>query len=284
MFSYYRNASIKSKLTLLTTATVALALLVAGIAFAANKVHALRTAKRRQLSTVTGILGANVTAALEFMDPDTGAELLSSLRGQRDVELARIYDRDGKLFSIYPLKRQKMAEQVKKTKCPSVTINNQGHLVAAKNIFLEGEKIGEIHIVANMDDVNAEIRESLVIFFFVLTTALTIAIICARRLQLLLTTPVFELVNAMEDVSIRQNYSRRVKKRSNDELGALSVGFNSMIDEIQTGHEKLQQAHDELEDRVAQRTEELQSANVELIRAKDAAEASNRAKRISWPI
>ncbi|MFT7644176.1 MAG: signal transduction histidine kinase/CheY-like chemotaxis protein, partial [Pirellulaceae bacterium] len=98
------------------------------------------------------------------------------------------------------------------------------------------------------------------------------------RLRFMLTTPVFELVNAMEDVSIRQNYSHRVTKRSNDELGVLSDGFNSMIDEIQSGHQKLQQAHDELENRVAQRTQELQTINVELVRAKDAAEASNRAK------
>ncbi|MFT5528199.1 MAG: signal transduction histidine kinase, partial [Pirellulaceae bacterium] len=278
MFDAFNNASIKLKLTLLTTTTVAVALLVAGLAFGANKVSALRTAKQRQLTTVTQVLGANVTAALEFMDPETATELLSSLRFQRDVELARIYDRQGKLFAIYPVNKRVFAKRTPVTECPSTGTTSEGYLVVAKAIYHETEKVGEIHVAANMDDVDVAIIQSFGIFFCVLTTALAIAVLCARRLRFMLTTPVFELVNAMEDVSIRQNYSHRVTKRSNDELGVLSDGFNSMIDEIQSGHQKLQQAHDELENRVAQRTQELQTINVELVRAKDAAEASNRAK------
>ena len=57
----------------------------------------------------------------------------------------------------------------------------------------------------------------------------------------------------------------------NDELGVLNDGFNSMFEQIEHGRNALQQARDELEDRVAQRTAELQVA-------KEAAEAANRAK------
>ena len=51
----------------------------------------------------------------------------------------------------------------------------------------------------------------------------------------------------------------------------LNDGFNTMLDQIEQGRNALQQARDELEDRVAERTAELQVA-------KEAAEAANRAK------
>ena len=61
------------------------------------------------------------------------------------------------------------------------------------------------------------------------------------------------------------------KTRSNDELGVLNDGFNTMLDQIEHGRNALQEARDELEDRVVERTAELQVA-------KEAAEAANRAK------
>ena len=75
----------------------------------------------------------------------------------------------------------------------------------------------------------------------------------------------------MRRVANEDDYSVRVQKRSNDELGVLDDGFNAMLDQIEQGRNALQQARDELEDRVADRTAELQVA-------KDAAEAANRAK------
>ena len=75
----------------------------------------------------------------------------------------------------------------------------------------------------------------------------------------------------MKRVTDEDDYSVRVEKRSNDELGLLNDGFNTMLDQIEQGRNALQQARDELEDRVAERTAELKVA-------KEAAEAANRAK------
>ncbi len=56
------------------------------------------------------------------------------------------------------------------------------------------------------------------------------------------------------------------------------TGLVHDITERKRAEEELRAAHDELEHRVRQRTEELQRANAELAQARDAAEAANRAK------
>jgi signal transduction histidine kinase len=83
--------------------------------------------------------------------------------------------------------------------------------------------------------------------------------------------PILSLVDAMRRVTDQNDFSVRVEKRGDDEIGVLDDGFNAMLSQIESGRKALQQAHDELEDRVAQRTAELRVA-------KEAAEAANLAK------
>ncbi len=63
----------------------------------------------------------------------------------------------------------------------------------------------------------------------------------------------------------------RLNVVSGDEIGVLASAFNSMLD-------KLSRLNGELEQRVEQRTAQLEAANGELTQARDAADAANRAK------
>jgi signal transduction histidine kinase/ActR/RegA family two-component response regulator len=75
----------------------------------------------------------------------------------------------------------------------------------------------------------------------------------------------------MRRVSSEDDYSIRAENWGDDELGVLNDGFNTMLDQVEHGRKALRQARDELEDRVVERTAELQVA-------KEAAEAASRAK------
>jgi len=52
-----------------------------------------------------------------------------------------------------------------------------------------------------------------------------------------------------------------VSVNSRDELGLLGEAFNAMLTQIQSRDTALQQAHDELEQRVIERTAQLEAAN-----------------------
>jgi signal transduction histidine kinase/ActR/RegA family two-component response regulator len=67
------------------------------------------------------------------------------------------------------------------------------------------------------------------------------------------------------------NFGVRVAPRGNDELASLTWRFNGMADRLEQAQAKLENYSNSLREEVAQRT-------AELVRAKDAAEAGNRAK------
>jgi len=81
-----------------------------------------------------------------------------------------------------------------------------------------------------------------------------------------------------------------VPSKQPDEIGLLTDAFNQMLGEIEITQNSLKKAHEDLEQRVEKRTEQLRQANDALVRnetelqqAKNAAEGANRAKAISWP-
>src|SRR5262249_3237972 len=82
-----------------------------------------------------------------------------------------------------------------------------------------------------------------------------------------------------------QKYSVRAVKYNNDQLGRLVDGFNEMMERLQQRDVILTSVYDQLDDRVKERTRELEEEieerrriEAELIEARDAADAANRAK------
>ena len=101
-----------------------------------------------------------------------------------------------------------------------------------------------------MHDLRKQIVGYVLIALSVLSVSLAVSYVLARRLQIFVTTPIFRLVEAMRRVREHSDFSVRVTKVDDDELGVLNDGFNTMLGQIEQGRKALQQAHDELEDRV----------------------------------
>jgi two-component sensor histidine kinase len=104
----------------------------------------------------------------------------------------------------------------------------------------------------------------LAIVFVVLFAAMGVA----YRLQRSLSRPILELAAVTRAVSDEDDYDVRVERSENDELTDLYRGFNAMLERIRQRERERDQAlaaigraHDELEQRVAHRTEELTRAN-----------------------
>ena len=267
----YTRRTINTKLSLLTTIAAGVALSMSCVAFFINNVWMIRAAKVRELSSLASILGSNTTATVEFNDPKTATELLASLRQQSSVEFACLYDGRGKPFATYPAE---LPEGVVLPAAPSESgakFIGSDRIEIAQKISSGGDNVSTIYLRAGMREMRKQMSDFVWISLFVLAASLAVSIVLARRLQRFVTTPILQLVDAMRRVTSEDDYTVRMKKYSNDELGVLDDGFNAMLDQIEQGRSDLQQALDELEDRVAKRTAELQVA-------KDAAETANRAK------
>ena len=105
-----------------------------------------------------------------------------------------------------------------------------------------------------------------------------VAFLLAARLQTLVSGPILELALTAKRVSVERNYALRCRVTSHDEIGRLVAGVNEMLAQIEQQDVELQRHRGNLEEQVARRTAELQTANRQFAAAKEAAEAANRAK------
>ena len=262
---------IRRKLGFLTGIGAVVALLLACTAFTIHDVRMIRAAKVREITALADILGSNATTALEFHDPDTAKEVLSSLRLQPSIELAALFDADGEVIASYP---DELPTDHAVPTNPGVThgaILDEHHLTMAQDIRRGGDRVGAVYLISNLEEIDKQLTQVGRIALVVMTVSLAVAMLFTGRLQRLFTGPIHELAEVMKYEAAGGDYSLHVKKHGRDELGVLCDGFNSMLDQIEAGRDELQHAHDGLERRVVERTKDLQVALV-------AAKAANRAK------
>ena len=268
----FRNISIRTKLILLTAISISVALSLAAGAFLMINYSMIRSSRINQLDSLTDVLAANVSAALDFNDVETAQELLSSLQSQPEVKSACLYDASGKLFTCFPETASAEAPQ-QGSPFPEneYFFAANGDLNLSKRIEADSEFVGHITLRAATQDINGMMVQYVWIISIVMLVSLAISIVLAGRLQESFTKPILKLAQIMGEISAEEDYSKRMQQDSSDEFGAVCSGFNSLLDQVEDANRKLQSAHDGLEKLVSKRTSELEEA-------KNAAEAANHSK------
>ena len=252
----YMDLSIRLKLQTIVMATSAAALVVASVVFTIFDRSTFLRAKTQDLSSAARMVGSNSTAALSFGDARSAGEILSALQAKQNVTHACIYDRNGKVFASYSRDDAHSDFSFPPAQSQS-TVTARENIVLFQPITLNGKSIGTIFIEADLLDLDARLTRFLEIDFLVLLASLAVAFLLSSRLQRVVSGPIQELADTALSVSSRENYSIRATKRGKDEIGLLIDQFNGMLDRIQQRDTELQEAHNELENRVAERTSYL---------------------------
>src|SRR5207302_2517585 len=95
----------------------------------------------------------------------------------------------------------------------------------------------------------------------VMAVSLLAAYLLSRVLQGTISQPILLLADTARAVSDRRDYSVRVPKLGEDELGVLTEAFNHMLGRIEDQNRALRESKEGLEQRVADRTRELEERN-----------------------
>ncbi len=96
-----RNATITSKLNVLTAISVSSALLLCWLSFLINDAYKMLDAKKRQVQSLAKVIGYNSIAPLEFDDKVAATETLASLGEQPMVCCATLFGGDGQPFAYF---------------------------------------------------------------------------------------------------------------------------------------------------------------------------------------
>ena len=263
---WFKNRSIKTKLTILMALAGGVTLTLSCIAFTVNEIRQIRQATINELTALSEVLGSNCQAALTFQDKEAAREVLASAGRVPDVVAACVFNSAGRLFQIYRKPGARAA-------CPP-RVGPDGHRYAAdgrlevfQTIWQDNQPIGKVYLQATLSRVNAQLNQYALIVAAVMVLSLVVASFLSARLQRLISDPILTLARITQRVSTDKDFSLRVEKPSSDELGTLYDGFNTMMGRLQKREEELEQHRSNLESLVKERTRDLEAKTEEALSA-----------------
>jgi signal transduction histidine kinase/DNA-binding response OmpR family regulator/HPt (histidine-containing phosphotransfer) domain-containing protein len=276
-FKVLRDLSVRHKLALLAMIPCLAALLITCSAIAGYEIVAFRSGVVDDLSTTAESIAYSTSAALAFRDEAGAVRILGSLRANRHIIGAALYDDQGILLAQYRRSNREGSFVPPK-------VRPDGYLFASNSLDLfhtvtfKSERLGSIFLRSDLEELYARLRRYTLLAAVSVLLALGFAVAIGRQLQRLISEPVSQLARVVSVVTSENDLSVRAVKHGADELGQLTDALNSMLDQIQEGREGL-------EERVRNRTaeleakkEELEVANTRLSAATEAALAASGAK------
>ena len=253
---HHRDLSIRQKLTAIVLVTCGVSIFIACAMLAAYDIGAFRREIAVDLVSTANITGSNTTAALSFGDARAAHETLSSLAAQTHIVSAAVYAADGSVFARYA-RAGADAQLVPPRPGPDGVVFSRHDVLVVEAIRLNAERIGTIYLQSDLEQLYARAKNFFKILNIVILACLLTAYLLASRLQRLISGPVLALSQTAATVSLEKDYSLRASKSGDDEVGSLVDRFNEMLAQIQQRDTALQSAHDQLEKRVEERTQEL---------------------------
>jgi signal transduction histidine kinase/DNA-binding NarL/FixJ family response regulator len=256
---HIHNLSLKQKLLFSFMATSIASLALACIIFVVNDYLTSRKNLRNEAVALAETLANASTAALAFNDSQVANEILLALKAHPGIDMAALYRKDGTEIASYIRNGASGRPISSDSATMQLFAGNSIHL--SRPVNLEGEAIGRIYLRYDLSELTSRQWRFLLLVAFVLILVSCVTYSIAARLMKYISGPIQHLVEVAHAVSQGQDYSIRAEHFSNDEIGVLSDGFNDMLAQIQERDTQLVLHQEQLEEQVAKRTCELETAN-----------------------
>ena len=232
-FLTFEDRSIRGKLIKVILFSSLLASLLTTIFFIGLEIHSFRRDMVRDLTGLARIIGINSTAPLEFLDPKSASEILASLAIKPHIKQAALYDARGNIFSRYTAAPDLRPPAAHLDQITRKILFSPKHIQLYIPI-VDGRKIlGSVFLQADLGAFYSKLKQYGMMAGIILLVSLFFAWFISFRLQQKISEPIISLAESMARVRDQKDYSVRARRKSNDELGYLVDGFNTMLDHVQ---------------------------------------------------
>ncbi|HZZ91193.1 MAG TPA: ATP-binding protein [Usitatibacter sp.] len=267
--------SVQAKLFAGVLLTTIVALLICGLGLFAYDLQAYRDKSANDLTVEAKVLGYVTAAALQFDDPASAAQNVAFLKARPNIRVAVVYTPRGTVFATYLRDGVAPSEIPRAPGVEGATI--RGDTVAVFHQILSDHQLaGSIYLAEDLRLFN-RIWTYAAIALAVILVALLASAALSAWLQRGITGPIIHIAALARHVVDRRDYAVRVRRTTDDEIGTLAEAFNEMLSEIQrrtdalvTSNAEIQRLNKDLEQRVIERTAELEESNLQLKTASQA--------------
>lgn len=241
----FADLPIRRKVAVAIVTTIAIALFLTSAAFLTYEWTTFRQATLAHLVTLSQIVADNSTAALSFNDEADAGETLGTLRAEKDIVAAAIYDAQGRRMAEYRTRGATTPAQL-------TSLPPEGHafsfneLIVYEPIVQERRTLGTLFIRSSLAAMHQRFLLYGLVILCILGVSSLVAFALSSRLQQRITDPIQNLAETAQAIAAQGDYSRRAARYGNDELGALTEAFNRMLDEIKEREQRLSTSEERL--------------------------------------
>ncbi|MEO8770315.1 MAG: ATP-binding protein [Ferruginibacter sp.] len=254
-----RDAPIQRKLMSVILLSCAIVVLLMSTAFIIFEYYSFKRSLQSQISTLAEAIAFNSSAAIIFDSPQEANEILAALAAEKRIVAASLYNANGKLFAKYPADLPNVSLPVKPGVKGFRFIN--GYLEVFEPVLQKQATVGTLYIKSNMEAMYVQLKKYMMLATWLFCCSLFIAYLLSRALRRTISQPILALEQTAKMISEKRDYSVRAVKVGNDEVGALTDAFNNMLTRIEVQNAEITSFNIKLEQKVRERTNELESAN-----------------------
>lgn len=250
------------------------------VMFAAFSFNILSSYKYKEMSFLkesslqAHLIADNSLAPLMFFDKDGINASLNKLTIYKDILQVVVYDNTNNIFARYNPKSLAIPKVKKVLKETFFLIDTSKSRVEKVRIFVNGIDYGVLVLEKDTNTLKQFVIDAIINAMMFFTIIMIILLIIVRKLTNTIIGPIVNLSDTLSELSQSQNYSTRLEYKSSNEIGKLYKAFNNLFISIgvhqksrdqalakATSYQKhLESLTDELEQRVEERTHELQES------------------------
>ena len=238
----FNNLGLQKKVVATAAILLTISLAVTSIIFSFVDKRNSQIEFKEKYSTLTALVSKRSAAAIAFDDADRAQQNGDSLLIDRDIIYACLYRFTE--FENAPQLNKIVAETQQPTdqkfdcnvreNVDSVAFQNQ-HVLRGHSYIIHNDQVrGALVIYADTSKLNKRFWSIIFTMSSIGTIGAIVAYLLAYRLLQLISAPIINLKDVINDVKENRDFSQRAVKRYNDEVGELVDGFNQMLSQIET--------------------------------------------------
>jgi signal transduction histidine kinase/CheY-like chemotaxis protein/HPt (histidine-containing phosphotransfer) domain-containing protein len=269
-----RSISIRTRLLLLVVISITLAQGASLGLSLWQEVTRYARVKHDGLVSTAQVIAAAAARATAERDIDAAYQAIRSVGSIAGMTFAGLETADGRPLADVGATEQLVSDLVIERPgepLPLLALLRSRSVEINVPVVFGGQNVGSLKLIADTADLPGRIRAAVGVTAVGALVAFVLALALALRLQGAITGPLKALTGAMARVSKSHDYRIAMPAHSDDEIGVLVAGFNTMIGDIRERDNTLAKHRASLERDVADRTADYR-------RAASDAEAANAAK------
>ena len=264
-YNILQNLPIRRKLLVMSLLLSGFSISALSVTFLVNEFINYRSYVTNDVKVQASIIAKNIASPLIFQDQHSAREILAGLKSNPRIQAVAVFTAKQKLFVTYlndyndlahlrhefavvpsePADQSALFSSLQQAARHQPLLST--HPIFEEAIVVDNQQVGSVYIQSNLHILYEQLLVLILLVAGIAILTLLIAVFLGTRFQKLITTPIDTLLQAMQQVSDKKDFSHRIPQTSTDELGLLMNGFNQMLSEIEVRDQSLFERQQQLD-------------------------------------